>query len=89
VYLLDVTPRCVEDALETSDVSDGADRRSTDLPHVFGDFIRDMERLIRVLIEKLLIVADVRPVHLSVGALVFQIEREYVRQQSVESPANI
>jgi hypothetical protein len=38
---------------------------------VFGDFIRDVERLIRVLIEKLLIVADVRPVHLSVGVLGF------------------
>ena len=71
VYLLDVTPRCVEDALETSDVCDGADRRSTDLPHVFGDFIRNMERMIRVLIEKLLTVADVRPVRLSVGVLVF------------------
>jgi len=73
------------DSLESCDVSDRPDRRSTDLPHPFGYVICDRKNLIRMLIEKQVIVAKMRSAHMPVKVLCLHIKGKHVREQRIET----
>ncbi len=79
----------VRDALETSNVSDGTYRRSTDLPYAFSDLIGDVNDLIRVFIEEKMVVAKMRSAHVPMEVLCLQVKGEHVREESVESSGDV
>src|SRR4029077_16420449 len=61
-------------------MADGPQRRSSDLPHPFGDVIGHPEQLIPMLIEKE-VGAEVRATHVPVEVLGLDIDREHVGHQ--------
>jgi len=62
-------------------MADGPQRRSSDLPHPFGDVIGHREQLIPMLIEKEVVVTEVRAAHMPVEVLRLDIDREHVGHQ--------
>src|SRR6185503_3210195 len=78
VFWLDKIGIVVQDTLHPGYVPNGANRRSSDLANPLCNGVRHGEQLIRLFIEKQVIVAKVWPAHMPVEVLGFQIEREYV-----------
>jgi hypothetical protein len=75
----------IRESLQACDVPDGPYRSSTYLPYAFGYLIGDGEHLIRMIVEEQMVVAKMRAAHVPVKVLRFQVKREHVRKQSVES----
>jgi len=62
-------------------MADGPQRRSSDLPHPFGDVIGHPEQLVSMLIEKEVVVTEVGATHMPVEVLCLDIDREHVSHQ--------
>jgi hypothetical protein len=71
------------------DVADGAQRGAADLAHALGDVVRGRQDLLGLLVEHLVVVAEVRPRHVPVEVLGLEIEREHVGQQRRERARQI
>src|SRR5882757_6485599 len=70
----------VEQALQTTDLADGAQCRPIDLAHALGDWIGRREDLCALLVEKEVVVPEVRARHVPVEVLGLNIEGEHVGQ---------
>jgi hypothetical protein len=62
----------IRESLQASEMSDGARRRSTDLPYAFGNVIGDGKDLIRVLVEEHVAVAKMGSTHVPEEVLFFR-----------------
>src|SRR5689334_20128754 len=70
-------------------MADGAQRGAADLPHPLGDVIDHREQLVSMLIEKEVVVTEVRATHVPVEVLGLDIDREHVGHQGVERARDI
>src|SRR6266850_2444106 len=79
----------VQNALETGNVTDGAQRRSADFAHALGDAVGGREDLAGLLVHQEVVVAEVRAGHVPVEIFSFQVQGEHVRQERIECSRNI
>jgi hypothetical protein len=68
----------VRDSLKTSDMSDRTNRRAADFASAFSNIVRGGEDLLRLFVEKKMIVAEMRTRHMPVIVFCFHIKRKYV-----------
>jgi hypothetical protein len=79
----------VGDSLQTSYVSDGSDRRSTDLADPFGYVVGDGEYLASVIVKKQVVVAKMSSAHMPMEVLGLEVKGEYVRKQGIECSCDV
>src|ERR1700722_7574978 len=84
VLWIDIVSVIVEKGLTPGDVSDRAQTRPADLSRTFGDRVGHGENLVAVLIQKQMVVAEMRAAHVPMEVLGLHIEREDIGQQSSE-----
>jgi hypothetical protein len=70
-------------------VPDRAHRRSPELAHALGDGIGRGVDLIGLLVEKKMVVAEMRSGDVPVEVLRLQVEREVVRQQRIQRSRDV
>ena len=69
----------------SGDIADGMERCAADLARALGDLVRHGEDLLRMLVEKQMIIAKVAPAHVPVKILRLQVKHEDVGKQSTQA----
>src|SRR5216117_3516975 len=89
VQRLDVLGIVIEHALSATDLTDRSQRKSANLSNSLGDRICHREELVGALIEKQMVIAEMRTAHVPVEIFCFHIKREHVRENGVHRCADI
>src|SRR5947207_15333296 len=71
----------VHDALKARNLPDRTNGYPADLPYALGNGVRHGEKLVALVIEHQVIVAEIRTRHVPMEVLGLEIQREYVRQK--------
>jgi len=71
-------------SLMTRDISDGVERRPSELAGPFRDDICHLEELFALFVQKKVVIAKMTSTHVPVKILGLDIEREYVGKQMPE-----
>src|SRR5215472_7959768 len=79
----------VEQALQSADIADRAQRGTADLARALCDVVGHREDLLGLLVEQQMIVAEMRSRHVPVKILGLQIEREGVGEQRPKCCGNV
>ena len=86
---LDIFRIVIEYALIAGNVADRSQRKSANLADSLCDWISHREKLVGVLIEKQMVIAEVRTTHVPVEIFGFQVEREHVSQNGVHRRCDV
>jgi hypothetical protein len=86
---LDIFRIVIEHALIAGNVTDRSQRKSANLADSLCDWISHREKLVGVLVEKQMVIAEVRATHVPVEIFGFQIEREHVGQNGVHCRCDV
>ena len=89
IQRVDIIRVIVQHALQARDMPDRTKGSSADLADALGDGIRHGEKLVALLIEHEVIVAEVRTADMPVEVLRLQIECENVCENGIERAADI
>jgi len=79
----------IGDALNAGNVADGADRGAADFANALGDFVGAFEELVGVIVEKQVVVAEVRSGHVPMEIFGFHVDGEDIGEDRVESGGDV
>ena len=79
----------VQNALQTRHMGDRAQRSPAQLSHAFRDKVRRRVELVGLLIEKQVIVAEVRSLDMPMEVLRLEIQREEIGKERIECAGDI
>jgi hypothetical protein len=66
-----------------------SERKSAKLSNPLGDWIGHREKLVGVLIEKQVIIAEMRPAYVPVKIFGLHVEREHIRENGIHRAAYV
>jgi hypothetical protein len=89
VLRFDILCIVVRYALQASDMANGPERGTPDLPDALGDGVGHGEKLVTLFVEQQMIVAEVWPAHVPVEVLGLEVKRERVRQDRIHGACDI
>src|SRR4029453_16626761 len=86
---LDVLCIVIEHALSAGDMPDRLECWSADFSNSLRDWISHREKLLSVLVEEQMVIAEVRTTHVPVEIFGFQVEREHVSENGIHCSCDI
>jgi hypothetical protein len=87
--LLDVFGVVIKDTLSARDLADRVQRESAKLSNALGDWIRHGKKLVGVLVEQQMVIAEMRAAHVPVEIFRLHVKREHISKNGIHGAAYI